>query len=171
MTARDEILSHLRELGIPFALVEHPPVRAIGDCRWAEAQLGGLMPKNLFLTPRNRSAFTLCLVRPESVFRTSDVSRQLGSARLSFAGDGDLMRHLRTDTGAVSPMGLVFPEAQSVRLAMDERLRDEPRLLFHPNDRDATLALSNADFFERFLPATGHCPTFIHIAPPPTASS
>ncbi len=166
MTAREAILLRLSELGIAFDLVEHAPVRCIEDCRWAEARLGGLVPKNLFLTPRNRSEFTLLMVRPEAVFRTSDVSKQLGSPRLSFAEGADLARLLHTYAGALSPMGLLFSEARDVRLAVDARLCDEPRLLFHPNDHSATLAMRSADFFGRFLPATGHEPAYIHIATP-----
>lgn len=163
MGARDEIYARLDALGIAYTCVRHPPVRGIEDCKWAEEKLGGMVPKNLFLTPRNQSSYTLCIVRPDATFRTADVSKQLGLSRQSFAPEDALARLLRTYPGAISPMGLVFPEAREVRLAIDMRLRDEPRLLFHPNDNAETLAMSGDDFFGLFLRAVGHEPTYVAL--------
>ena len=70
---------------------------------------------------------------------------------------------MRTRPGAISPMGLLFDDGRSVRLGIDRALRDRPRLLFHPCVNTATLALSGADFFERFLPALGYAPTFVDM--------
>ena len=163
MTARDEIYAYLGALGIEYTHTAHAPVRSIDDCKWAQQRLHGLMPKNLLLTPRNTSAYTLLIAHPRAIFRTSDISKQLGSARLSFAGEPALEQYLHTSPGALSPMGLIFESANGVRFAVDEALRDEPALLFHPNDNRETLAMSGPDFFERFLPGVGHEPTFVTL--------
>ena len=41
-----------------------------------------------------------------------------------------------------------------------ELARSADRLAFHPCDNTETLVLSTHDFFQKYLPATGHEPTF-----------
>ena len=163
MEVNERVLQGLDEMGIAYDLISHPAAHTMQDCEGPAKQLGGLMPKNLFLVPKNRKVFWLCVTRPDAVFRTSDVSRQVESARLSFAPEEDLMRLLLTKPGAISPMGLMFEEAKDVRLIMDERLQEEKRLVFHPCVNTFSLAISGEDFFDRFLPATGHAVAWVKM--------
>ncbi len=160
MSARDEILLFLDGAGIACDLLEHAPVHTIEDCAWAEEKLNCTVPKNLFLTPRNQSGYTLCLTRPNALFRTADFSKQIGSSRLSFGGPEALFEKLHTTPGAVSPMGLIFPSASEVPLYIDEELARVPRLGFHPNDNTWTLAMAAEDFLHGFLRALGREPWF-----------
>lgn len=153
-----EILRRLNEMGIAFSLLEHEAVQNMSDCLPNARRLGAVMPKNLFLTPRSRKALYLAVTRPDVPFRTADVSRQLGSARLSFAPEELLMEYLRTKPGAISPFGLLFGAQSSptgqlrVLFAMDRALAAEPMLAFHPCVSTATVALRTEEFF-RFLRA------------------
>ena len=156
MTQSEEaVLAYLEQHGIPFSRAEHARVSAISECAVAEALLGARMPRNLFLTPRAKSAYYLLIAHPESVFRTSSVSRQVGSSRLSFADEGELERVLHTHPGAVSPLGLIFDSAKDVVLLVDERLLTEEALLFHPNENTSSVKLSREAFFGSFLGALG----------------
>ena len=162
-SVKEDVLAALGALGIPYELLEHAPVHTMEDCRAAEEALGGVMPKNLFLTPRNHASHHLLIARAEAPFRTSRISRQLGVSRLSFATAEELMDMLRTLPGAISPMGLLFDGDKKVRLAIDRALRGEERLLFHPCVNTATLAISGADFFGRLLPALGHEAVYVDM--------
>ncbi len=162
-SVKEDVLAALGALGIPYELLEHAPVHTMEDCRAAEEALGGVMPKNLFLTPRNHASHHLLIARAEAPFRTSRVSRQLGVSRLSFATAEELMDMLRTLPGAISPMGLLFDGEKKVHLAIDRALRGEERLLFHPCVNTATLAVSGADFFGRLLPALGHEAVYVDM--------
>ena len=162
-SVKEDVLAALGALGIPYELLEHAPVHTMEDCKAAEEALGGVMPKNLFLTPRNHASHHLLIARAEAPFRTSRVSRQLGVSRLSFATAEELMDMLRTLPGAISPMGLLFDGEKKVRLALDRALRGEERLLFHPCVNTATLAISGADFFGRLLPALGHEAVYVDM--------
>lgn len=162
-SVKEDVLAALGALGIPYELLEHAPVHTMEDCKAAEEALGGVMPKNLFLTPRNHASHHLLIARAESPFRTSRISRQLGVSRLSFATEEELMDMLRTLPGAISPMGLLFDGEKKVRLAIDRALRGEERLLFHPCVNTATLAVSGADFFGRLLPALGHEAVYVDM--------
>ena len=158
-----EVFARLDELGIAYESVEHPAVHTIADCAAVEALVGAVVAKNYFLTTKNRKRFFLCLVRPEARFRTSDISRQAETSRLSFANAEDLLARLRVQPGAVSPMALMFDEANGVELLVDRGLLQIERIAFHPCDNTCTLAMRSADFFQRFLPALGREPRFVEV--------
>lgn len=152
MTADERaVYVHLAKAGIPYRAVSHKRVSAIHECVIAEQLLGGLMPRNLFLQPRNASASFLLIAHPESAFRTSSVSRQASSSRLSFGSEEALKRLLHTHPGAVSPLGLIFDEAREVRLLVDRRLMSERTLIFHPLENTRSLRMDAEIFFGAFL--------------------
>lgn len=157
------VYAFLDDLGIPYRKMDHAPVHTIEDCAAADLALGSLTAKNYFLATKHRDRFYLCLVRPNARFRSVDVSRQIGSTRLSFAEEEHLERLLRVHPGAVSPMGLIFDEAGEVQLLVDSALKHAGMISFHPCDNTQTLAMSAADFFGRFLNAAGHEPRFVEI--------
>ncbi len=155
MSAADEVFAFLDGLGIAYRRAEHPAAHTMADCAAVDAMLGALTVKNIFLTTKNGKRHYLCLTRPDARFRTADISKQVGSSRLSFAPEAALYAALRCHGGSASPMGLIFPEAAGVGLIVDGALRGEPALAFHPCDNTMTLAMAGEDFFERFLPAVG----------------
>jgi Ala-tRNA(Pro) deacylase len=157
-----QVLSFLDAHGISFDLRPHAPVFTMADC----AALGLPAPhcKNLLLCNRAGMAHTLLLLPAQKPFRTREASQVLGCSRLSFAGEEAVRRLLHTVPGAVSPMGLIFPEAAGVRLACDRDLLALPKIAFHPLTRDASLLMRTEDFFGRFLPAAGREPVLISLS-------
>ena len=161
-TAR-EVFARLEDMGIRCTWMEHEPVHTIEDCLENDAKLHAVTAKNYFLTTKNKKNFYLCLVRPEARFKTSDISRQVGSSRLSFAGEEPMERLLRVRPGAVSPMGLIFDEEKQVHLIVDSGLKSVEKIAFHPCDNTVTLAMDTPDFFGSFLPGIGREPIFVEI--------
>ena len=155
------VYDYLDALGIRYRLAEHPPAFTMEDCAAVDRQLGALTVKNIFLTTKNRRHFYLCITRPEARFHTADISKQAGSSRLSFAPEEALFELLRCRPGSASPLGLMFTDR--VGLLADGALRDIPMLAFHPCDNTRTVAISNRDFFDVFLPAAGIRPAFVEI--------
>lgn len=159
----ERALAYLDDLGIPYRLSEHAPTADMTACAEVDRQLGALTPKNIFLTTKNRKCFCLCLTRPEARFHTSDISKQAGFSRLSFAPEDMLYQLLRCRPGAASPLGLIFDEDRAVTLLVDSALRDAPVLAFHPCDNTLTAAMPGAMFFDVFLPALNVAPVFVEI--------
>ena len=100
------VLELLDEMGIPYRRYEHPCARTMHDCEGIGADIGAQHFKNLFLCNRSGTKFYLLLICADKPFRTGDVSRQLGSSRLSFCSDAQLMDKLGLVAGSVTPMAL-----------------------------------------------------------------
>ena len=157
------VYAKLDELGIKYESMEHVPARTIEDCLENDKKLGGVTAKNYFLATKNLKHFYLCLVRPNARLRSSDISRQAGSARLHFGPEDELMRLLKVYPGAVSPMGLMFDEGNEVQLLLDSGLLEVERIAFHPCDNTQTLVMTVHDFVNIFLPAVRHAPQLVEI--------
>ena len=149
------VFDYLDALGIRYRLAEHPPAFTMEDCAAVDRRLGALTVKNIFLTTKNKRRSMLCLCRPDVRFHTADISKQVGSSRLSFAPEAMLLDRLRCRAGSASPLGLIFPEARGVGLIVDAALWECPMLAFHPCDNTRTVAMAAGDFFNVFLPAVG----------------
>ena len=90
------------------------------------------------------------------------LTRQLGEDRVSFASPQRLMKYLGLEPGAVSPFGLIYDENKEVRVVLDEDLKNEEYVNFHPNVNTATLGLDFADF-EKFLSWCSNRVIFLRI--------
>ena len=145
----------LDSLGIDYQRIDHEPANTMEACAAVDEALKATICKNLLLCNRQCTQFYLLLLPGGKIFKTSAVSKQIGSSRLSFAPEEMLFQRLRCHGGSASPLGLIFPEARDVTLIVDSALRDVPTLAFHPCDNTRTVAMSAGDFFGVFLPKTG----------------
>ena len=84
------IYDRLEELSIPYVRVDHDHADTIQICQEVEKVLGSKICKNLFLCNRQKTQFYLLAMGPDKPFHTKDLSRQIGSARLSFAPEEEL---------------------------------------------------------------------------------
>ena len=114
------------------------------------------MCKNLFLTNSQRTRFYLLMLPGEKKFKTKDLSKQIQSARLSFAEGMYMESFLDISPGAVSVMGLMNDREQQVQLLIDREILQEEDLGCHPCVNTSSLKLKMKDMLEIFLPATGH---------------
>ncbi len=159
------VCNKLNELNIPYELKFHPPAYSIEACEELVHKLGeGVHCKNLFLCNRQETEFFLLLIRFDKKFRTAEVSKQIGKARLSFAKDTYLEKYLHVQPGSVSPMGLLFDKDHRVNLLIDKDIIEYEKIYFHPCDNTASLLLKVQDFLNTFLPYTGHVPTLVDIS-------
>ncbi len=134
MNAEQKIEGTARLLGrldIAFRLARHAPAHTMEACEEVARSINALIPKNLLLCPRNESAFTLLIMRPETRFCTSLVSRRLESPRLGFANEGRMMEKLMAAPGAAGPLTLLImrPETRFCTSLVSRRL-ESPRLGF-----------------------------------------
>ena len=164
--AENAIYDKLEELGIAFDRVDHDHADTMEDCRLIESVLGGRICKNLFLCNRQKTQFYLLMLEGEKVFKTKDLSKQLGVSRLSFGESGDMEQLLNLTPGSVSVLGLMNDPENRVQLVIDKPIAESERFGCHPCINSSTLALSIKDLFETILPALHHAPIFVDLPDP-----
>lgn len=152
----NRVYAALAQLEIPFTRVDHEAAFTMEDCAAISEALEVHICKNLLLTPRNRSAFYLLCLPAEKPFSTKDFSKLIGSSRLSFASEEDLVALLGCHAGSASVLGLMNDTEHRVTLAIDRAVAEDEWFGCHPCKNTSSLRLKTRDVLEKFLPATGH---------------
>ena len=148
----------LDRLGVEFDRTDHPetPATTMEVCAEVDAILGVHICKNLFLCNRQKTKFFLLMMPGDKVFKTKELTPQIGAGRLSFGDPDDLLRMLDILPGAVSVMGLLNDPEGRVTLLVDEDVLAGETLGCHPCVSTSSLKLRTEDVFGKFVPATGH---------------
>ena len=145
----------LDRLGIEYCRVDHEHADTIPDCELVEELLGCKICKNLFLTNRQQTDFYLLIMPGEKPFKTKLLSKQIGSARLSFAGPEHMERLLDITPGSVSVLGLMNDGEHRVQLVLDEDVLKEELFGCHPCENTSSIRFATKDLTEKILPALG----------------
>ena len=150
----------LDALGIPYLRADHPPAMTMeACCPLPDAR----MCKNLFLCNRQGTRHYLLMLPGDKPFRTKELSKQLGVARLSFANEEDMLELLDLQPGAVSVMGLMNDKEQRVRLIVDGDVLRQEYFGCHPCVNTSSMKMRTKDMTDVYLPATGHEMTVVEL--------
>ena len=153
----------LDRLGVEYTRVDHEHADTIEACHEIEKLLGCEICKNLFLTNRQMTEVWLLLMPGEKPFKTKLLSKQIGSARLSFASAEQMLQYLDITPGSVSVLGLMNDRENNVRLLIDRDLLTQETIGMHPCINTSSLRIKTADLMEKILPAMGHEPTIVDL--------
>ncbi|MCR5586168.1 MAG: prolyl-tRNA synthetase associated domain-containing protein [Lachnospiraceae bacterium] len=153
----------LDELGIEYFRTDHEPANNMEACNEIDAVLGVLICKNLFLCNRQKTKFYLLMMPGDKKFKTKELSSQINSARLSFAGPDDMLKYLDIEPGAVSIMGLMNDKEKEVQLLIDEDVLEGEYIGCHPCVCTSSLKMKTEDIVKKFLPAVGHEAEIVHL--------
>ncbi len=153
----------LGSLGIDFKRADHDAAATIEDCLQVEKILGGEICKNLLLCNRQETAFYLLLIPGSKPFKTKDISKQINSARLSFASAEKMEQLVNITPGSLSILGLIFDKAKAVTLLIDRELLNDEYLCCHPCLNTSTLKIKMSDILEKFIPFSEHEPIFVDL--------
>lgn len=145
----------LDRLGLEYAGVDHEHADTIEVCHEIESTLGAKICKNLFLTNRQQTEFYLLLMPGDKPFKTKLLSKQIGTARLSFASSEHMQELLDITPGSVSVLGLMN-DGGRVHLVIDSDLLKDEFIGCHPCINTSTLRIRTSDIIEKLLPAVGH---------------
>ena len=89
----------LDSLGIEYLRTDHEPADHMEDCNRIDAVLGVVICKNLYLCNRQKTDFYLLMMPGEKKFKTKEFSKQIGTARLSFADPEHMLQYLDIEPG------------------------------------------------------------------------
>lgn len=150
------VYDFLEQLGVTYGRVDHEAAMTMEACAEVDKAMGTAMCKNLFLCNRQCTAFYLLMLPGDKIFKTKELSSQIGSSRLSF-GSGEYMEALLDITpGSLSVLGLMNDKENKVQLLIDEDLLSAEFIGCHPCINTSSLKLNTNDLLETIIPATGH---------------
>lgn len=147
----------LDQLRIPYWRLDHSPTATIQDCHDVDKRLDIEICKNLFLCNAQKTAFYMLMMPGRKKFKTAHLSKQIGSARLSFAGPEFMEEFLDITPGSVSVLGLMNDKNKRVQLLIDKDVIDHHEFIgCHPCINTSSLKIRTADILEKFLPYVDH---------------
>ena len=132
----------LDKLGMEYYRTDHEPATTMEVCNDIDKILDTLICKNLFLCNRQKTNFYMLMMPGDKPFKTKDLSKQINSARLSFADESYMEEFLDTDN--------------HVQLLMDKEVLEGETLGCHPCINTSSLKLKTKEVMEKFLPAVHH---------------
>ena len=153
----------LDRLHIDYERTDHAAADTMEDCYEIDAVLGTVICKNLFLCNRQKTKFYLLAMAPDKPFHTKDLSKQINSARLSFAPEEQLWELLHCTPGSATILGLMNDTEHRVRLLIEREVYEAEYLSCHPCICTSSLKLKTADILQKFLPHTGHAVTVVEL--------
>ena len=157
------VYAFLDGLGVEYWRVDHEPAYNMEICEEIDKALGAIICKNLFLSNRQKTQFYLLMMPGDKVFKTKELSKQIGSARLSFGEAEYMEQYLDITPGAASVLGLMNDRDNHVKLLVDEDVLKGEFLGCHPCVNTSSLKLRTSDVFGRLLQEMHHDMTVVTL--------
>ena len=146
----------LDSLGVEYQRIDHEAAMTMEACVEIDKVLDATICKNLLLCNRQCTAFYLLMIPGDKQFKTSVLSKEIGSSRLSFAKPEYMEEYLDITPGSVSVLGLMNDHDHHVQLLMDEDILKGEYFGCHPCINTSSLRIKTADLMEKILPAMDH---------------
>lgn len=156
----------LDRLEIEYYRVDHPAAMTMEDCAAIDQVLQASTCKNLLLCNRQCTDFYLLLMPGDKPFKTKELSKQIGSSRLSFADHSYMEQFLDITPGSLSVLGLMNDRENQVQLLIDADVLKADAFGCHPCINTTTLTFSTADLMNILIPALGHVPRMVDLPIP-----
>ena len=153
----------LDRLDVAYQRIDHEAAMTMEACAAIDEALDATICKNLLLCNRQCTAFYLLMIPGIKTFKTSVLSKQIGSSRLSFADAEYMERFLDITPGSVSVLGLMNDHDHHVELLIDEDVLKGEYIGCHPCINTSSLRLKTSDLMEKIIPAMGHTPRIVTL--------
>ena len=157
------VYDFLDNLGIAYSRVDHEAAMTMEACIAIDAAMATTMCKNLMLCNRQCTDFYILLTPGDKKFKTSLLSKQIGTSRLSFADGTYMEQFLDITPGSLSVLGLMNDHENRVKLLIDKDVLTGDYIGIHPCVNTASLKIKTADLVEKIIPAMGHEPTYVEL--------
>lgn len=168
LSKEQRVYELLDRLAIPYDRVDHEPAMTMEACQEIDRVLGAKMCKNLLLCNRQCTDFYLLMMPGDKPFKTKELSRQIGTSRLSFASGEYMEEFLDITPGSLSITGLMNDKGKRVQLLIDEALLSDEYICCHPSINTSSLKIKTKDVVDRLIGAMDHPFQTVHLDYPET---
>ena len=160
------VYDFLDKLGIAYHRIDHEATMTMESCAAVDSVLDATICKNLLLCNRQCTAFYLLMLPGNKPFKTSILSKQIGSSRMSFADAVYMEKYLDITPGSLSILGLMNDTEMQVQLLIDEDVLEGEFIGCHPCINTSSLRFRTEDLTGKIIPAMGHEPTIVELETP-----
>ncbi|MBR5441549.1 MAG: prolyl-tRNA synthetase associated domain-containing protein, partial [Clostridia bacterium] len=115
---------------------------------------------------RQQTDFYMLLIPGDMPFKTKYLSKQIGSARLSFASGDQMTELLNVTPGSLTVLSLMYDKEQKVKLLIEKNVFNDEYFACHPCVNTATVKFSTADLKDKVLPKLSHEYTIVDLECP-----
>ena len=157
------VYDFLDSLGVIYQRIDHEAAMTMEACEEIDRTLEATICKNLLLCNRQETQFYLLMLPGDKVFKTKDLSAQIGSSRLSFAKAEYMEQYLDITPGSLSVLGLMNDKDKMVRLLIDEDVLTGEYIGCHPCINTSSLRLKTKDLVEKIIPEMEHEPPIVKL--------
>ena len=154
----------LDKLGIAYQRIDHEPAMTMEVCAAIDEVLDATICKNLLLCNRQCTSFYLLMIPGNKHFKTTELSHQIGSSRLSFAAPEYMEAFLDITPGSLSILGLMNDKDMKVQLLIDEDVLKGEYVGCHPCINTSSIRIKTEDLVQKIIPAMGHEPRIVTLA-------
>ena len=153
----------LDRLGVEYQRIDHEAAMTMEACAAIDAALNAVICKHLLLSHRQCTVYYLLLMPGDKSFKTSVLSKEIGSSRLSFAAPEYMEKFLDITPGSLSVLGLMNDKENQVQLLIDEDVLKGAYFGCHPCINTSSLRIATRDLMESILPALNHQPQIVTL--------
>ena len=150
------VYDFLDSLGVIYQRIDHEAAMTMEACEEIDRMLEATICKNLLLCNRQETQFYLLMLPGDKVFKTKELSAQIGSSRLSFAKAEYMEQYLDITPGSLSVLGLMNDKDRMVRLLIDEDVLTGEYIGCHPCVNTCSLKIRLEDILKILLPKISH---------------
>lgn len=156
---KEEIVRLLKELGIEYKWLDHEAVFTVAESQKVIEEKTPI--KNLLLQEKGGKLW-LVIMRGDQRLIMKELAKTLDTRKLSFAKPEVLQEKLGVTPGSGSLFSLLNNAHNDVVVVIDEVLKSEAKIGFHPNDNTATIFISGNDLI-KILEFTGNSYIFFAL--------
>ena len=142
---KETVIKFLDDRSVEYERFDHDAVSTIEECGKLREMKGWDLCKNLLLRTTNGKIHYLLVMQGEKSFVTKEVSKKLGTSRLSFASGEEMEALLNTSPGSLSILSLIFDKEKTVSLAVDSDVLSSEFIYCHACENTTTLRIRTDD--------------------------
>lgn len=160
-TTPDDLMAHLRALGIAFTLHHHKAVFTVAEAMEVEHDIPGAHCRNLFLRDKKKNNF-LVVLRNKTDVDIKKLQGVIGADKLSFGSADRLWEYLGVRPGSVCPYAIINDKDNQVKIILEQGMMEQDIVNYHPLINTMTIGCAPKDLI-RFVESTGHVPHILDL--------
>lgn len=162
MEQYEKVMLTLNDLDITYDIISHPPALTTEEADFFIQGMEGVRTKTMFLTNKKKTSFYLLIMDDKKRLDMDSFKDIVQANRIKMSSSDTLFEKMSLPPGVVSPFGLLNNKDKDIQIFMDEAIKDEEIMTFHPNTNERTIFIKTTDLL-RFLESIGYKVKFINL--------